>query len=255
MAHPPQPRLLAYLDRWSAAPGQHVTVHASGPAGAGEVELTDLVSRTALGPATAVTVEPRRIRTGSHLEAAGLPVPARGGVAVWLRPHDRRDAGARQVVAELAAGGWRLLVTLDGTGHPEAAVETRSGSLRARSGAALPRGTWSLLVAAWAAEPSGTRLRLAVRGAVQGAVRDDAAAHGVDLPPPATGTLRLGAGADHGEAYAGRLALPLLAGKELTPGDCDALTGLTTGPELARHLGAGLVALWDPAADPGASRC
>ncbi|MER5647524.1 N,N-dimethylformamidase beta subunit family domain-containing protein [Streptosporangium sp. NPDC002524] len=249
MAHVPQTRLLAYLDRWSAAPGQHVTVHASGPAGAAEVELTDLVDQTALGPATPVTVEPRRIRTGSHLEAAGVPAPARGGVAVWLRPHERRDAGARQVVAELDTGGWRLLVTLDGTGHLDAVVETRSGSLRVRSGQALPCGSWSLLAAAWEAEPSGTRLRLAVRGGV----RDDAAAHGADLPlPPATATLRLGAGAGHGDPYAGRLALPLLTTNALTPGDCDALAGLTTGPALARHLGAGLVALWDPAADPGA---
>ncbi|WP_436763190.1 N,N-dimethylformamidase beta subunit family domain-containing protein [Streptosporangium sp. V21-05] len=249
MTRPPETRLLAYLDRWSAAPGQHVAVHASGPAGAAEVELTDLVSQTVLGPATPVTVEPRRVRTGSHLEAADVPVPARGGVAVWLRPHERRDAGARQVVAELAAGGWRLLVTLEETGHPGAAVETRSGSLRVRSGPAVPHGSWSLLVAAWEAEPSGTRLRLAVRGGA----RDDAAAHGAGPPPPqATATLRFGAGADHGDPYAGRLALPLLTGNALTPGDCDTLAGLTTGPALARHLGDGLVALWDPAADPGA---
>ncbi|MER6831560.1 N,N-dimethylformamidase beta subunit family domain-containing protein [Streptosporangium sp. NPDC000563] len=241
----PRPRMLAYLDRWSASPGQRVNVHASGPAGAARVEVVDLVSQAVLGQAMPVTVEPRRLLTGSHLEATGVPAPARGSVALWLRPH---GAGARQVAAELDTGDRRLLITLDEAGRPETVIETGSGVLRAGAGSALPQGAWSLLVAAWTAEPSGTRLRLSIRGAV----RDDAAAYRADLPlEPATATLRFGAGSGHRDPYAGRLALPLLTGDALTSGDCDTMTGLTGGPALAGHLGAGLLALWDPAADPG----
>lgn len=238
-----EPRLMGYADRWSAAPGQQVIVYAGGPPGAGSADLVDLVRETTLTPASSIPVAPQAVRTGSFLEAASVPVPAKGSIALWVRP---QHLGTRQVVAELSTSGWRLLLALDTEGRPEATVDTPSGRVSCRLPAAVQRASWSLLVAAWEATPSMTIVHLA-----------DGRAPGVNarcagLPPPyGSGDLRLGAGLDHGDPYAGRIALPMLTRSLITTA-CAPLLDLTTGPDLVEHAGGDLLALWDASLDPGA---
>ncbi|MFI6507215.1 N,N-dimethylformamidase beta subunit family domain-containing protein [Streptosporangium sp. NPDC050855] len=180
MATEQEPRLMAYADSWSVPPGRQVSVYASGAPGTVAVDLVDLVDlvdEAVLTPATRVAVEPRRIRTGSHLEATSVPVPADGGLALWVRPH---RLGPRQVVADLSAGDWRLLLVLDEEGRPEVSAGTPSGRVRARLPGPVRRGSWSLLVAAWETTPSGTVVHLTVGDdpARDGSTRDEPARDG-----------------------------------------------------------------------------
>ncbi|MFI7460672.1 N,N-dimethylformamidase beta subunit family domain-containing protein [Nonomuraea sp. NPDC049646] len=242
MAVDREPRLMGYADRWSAAPGERLAVHASGPDGDADVTLVDLVGESDLTPAVPVTIAPRPLRPGSRLEAASVPTPARGGLALWIRP---KRLGPRQVVARLGGAGWRLLLALDEEGRPEATVLTPSGSMGCRLRSAVPAGEWSLLAVAWEAAPLMTVLHLndfRTAGVSAGRAR-------LPLPSP-SGELRVGAGDEH--PYAGRIALPMLTEGSLTMPGRVPLPDLTTGPELVKHLGAELLALWDPSASPGA---
>ncbi|MFI6918905.1 N,N-dimethylformamidase beta subunit family domain-containing protein [Nonomuraea spiralis] len=242
MAIDREPRLMGYADRWSTALGQRLTVHASGPAGDADVTLVDLVRERDLTAPVPAPIEPRPLRLGSRLEAVAVPTPPRGGLALWIRP---KRLGPRQVVARLGASGWRLLLTLDEAGRPEAAVVTPSGSMGCRLRSAVPPGEWTLLAVAWETTPLMTVLHLT-----------DFRAPGVSsgrgrLPVPSpTGDLVVGAGDEH--PYAGRIALPMVTTSLLATSEHTLLRDLTTGPDLVKHLGSDLLALWDPSGDPGA---
>ena len=251
MAEEQEPRLMAYADRWSASPGQRVSLHASGAPGAATVDLVDLVQETVLSPALPVSVEPRPLDAGSHLEVTALPAPSRGSIALWIRP---RHLATRQVVAELSTKGWRLLLVLDEEGRAEVTVGTLSGRVRGRMPSVVQRASWSLLVAAWEATPEMTTVHLTTGGggSPDGGVAG-VSAHAVGLPlPSATGALRLGAGTDHGDPFLGRFALPMLTRNLLTTVGCVPLLGLTRGTGLIEHVGGDVVALWDASHDPGA---
>lgn len=235
MAGEHEPRLMGYADRWSAVPGQQLILYAGGPPGPGTVDLVDLIDEATRTPAAPISLAPQPLKPGSYLQAS-LPVPAGGSVALWIRPH---RLGTRQVVAELGTPGWRLLLALDEENRAEARVETTSGLVSCH-GDVVQRGSWSLLVAAWAATPSMTTVHLA-DGRAPGV---SARAAGLTLPH-GTGELRLGA-----DSFVGRIALPMLTSSLITT--CAPLLDLTTGPELLKHVGADVVALWDASIDPGA---
>ncbi|WP_182876410.1 N,N-dimethylformamidase beta subunit family domain-containing protein [Microbispora sp. H10670] len=245
MTEEPEPHLMAYADVWSAVPGQTVSVYGSGPRGTVDVDLVDLVTDAVLTPASPVSVEPRPLEIGSHLEIPSVPAPARGSLALWIRPH---RLGTRQVLADLTAGEWRLLLALDEEGRAEVRVGTPSGRLHGRAPSGVREGSWFLVAAAWEATPATTTVHLTVGGGGE-SVR----ATGHAPPPPAgTGALRLGAGPGRDSPYIGRIALPLLTRSLLTGEACAPLLGLTTGAGLLGHAGDDVVALWDPSADPGA---
>lgn len=242
-----RPRLMAYLDRWSALAGEHVEVHCSGGHGVASVDVVDLVTGRdeCLMPPRSVRIRPQPVPAGSYLDVAAISVPVSGNLAMWLRP---AVVGQRAALAEIRAGAWNLLLG----SHDDGSVilGRRGDASYARAPHVLAPDQWILLLAGWRAGEDGTRFDL-LAARVDG-MRVRSVAHaGGGLDVSAVGSLRLAAGYEGEPTYRGRIALPNLAATVTDDERLSALLSTATGAALASQLGENAVAVWDFAVDPG----
>ncbi|ARR56146.1 hypothetical protein HY78_23155 [Rhizorhabdus wittichii DC-6] len=155
--------LIGYGDRFEVAPGESLGFHVSAPAGGFEARLVRLARRAGDLVPIASAIDgvhdgaERPIATGSHIAvAAGVPLPARPAISLWVRP--TRPADGR----DQALLGWGRShgLFLDGEGR----LRLSWGGVEIVTGRPLAAARWSEV----RVETRGDRIVLSVRTADEG---------------------------------------------------------------------------------------
>jgi N,N-dimethylformamidase len=117
-----QAPLIGYGDRFEVAPGESLGFHVSAPSGGFGARLVRLARRAEDQVAIASAIDGRHagqerpIVTGSHMAVpGGVPLPARPGISLWVRPTLPKDGRDQALLGWGATHG--LFINGDGRLH------------------------------------------------------------------------------------------------------------------------------------------